>query len=246
MCGLCAIHLSAQDTPPPMRTGNGSELELKNLSWPRDNQLPTTTPNTGFIQKQLDDYLEPVSLQALRPSPLFPENPSEFMMKVILLHVAKDSIAGLHDEMIARMNKMFLTENLLAPISTRDYSPAFPWTMGASRGFSGGTGIAYVGVIDPMEIYRNWKRRKREMRTQIVLMTLFGDDARLLTKAETDSMRREEERIRNLPVKPVENPTSITTLLQNDTVVAPAKPKFTAPLFGKERPTLPADSLSAR
>ncbi len=196
MCGLCAMCMLAQEqgTPPPMRTGNGSELELNNLSWPRENQLPTVVPNTGFVQKRLTDYLEPVSVQALRPSALFPENPSEFMMRVILLHAVKDSIVGLHDETIAHMNKMFLTENLLAPISTRDYKPSFPWMMGASRGLSGGAGIAYVGVIDPVEIYRNWQRRKRAMRTQIVLMTLFGDDSRLLTKSETDSIRREEER----------------------------------------------------
>ncbi len=246
VCGLCAILLSAQgqNTPPPMRTGNGSELEMNNLSWPREGQLPTEIPNTQLIQKRLEDYLEPLSLQAMRPSPLFPENPSEFMMKVILLHAVKDSIAGLHDETIARMNKMFLTENLLAPISTREYTPTYPWMTGTARGFSGSTGIVFVGLLDPVEIYRNWQRHKRAMRTQIILMTLFGDDTRLLTKAETDSIKREEEHRHNIPVQKVSSSTPITTLLQNDTIVAPSKPKFTAPLFGKERPTIPSDSLS--
>ncbi len=144
------------------------------------------------------------------------------------------------------MNKIFLTNNLLAPISTQEYTPTYPWMMGAARGFSGSTGIAFVGLLDPVEIYRNWQRRKREMRTQIVLMALFGEDSRLLTKAETDSIKRAQEHRHNIPIQKVDNPTSITTLLQNDTVTAPSQPKFTAPLFGKERPIISTDSLSVQ
>ena len=37
----------------------------------------------------------------------------------------------------------------------------------------------------------------------------------------------------------------ISTLLKNDTIVEPSKPKFTAPLFGKERPQMAIDTISA-
>ena len=39
--------------------------------------------------------------------------------------------------------------------------------------------------------------------------------------------------------------TALDTLLKNDTIVEPSKPKFTAPLFGKERPQMAIDTISA-
>ena len=172
-----------------MRPGNGSELEIKGgeQSWPRTEQFPTSTPNDRFIQRRLDDHLEKASLQVMKPSTLFPENPSEFMLNVILLHAAKDSIASLHDETIARMVDMFLTRNLLRPLSDDRPDPVNNFMMGAPNTIPLSAGIAYVGIIDPVELYREWKRKKRALRTKMVLMTLFGDDNRLLTKQETDS-----------------------------------------------------------
>lgn len=220
-----------------MRPGNGSELEIKGgeQSWPRTEQFPTSTPNDRFIQRRLDDHLEKASLQVMKPSTLFPENPSEFMLNVILLHAAKDSIASLHDETIARMVDMFLTRNLLRPLSDDRPDPVNNFMMGAPNTMPLGAGIAYVGIIDPVELYREWKRKKRALRTKMVLMTLFGDDNRLLTKQETDSIKQNLERKRNAPVSRIDNPVLISTLLANDTIVAPSKPKFTAPLWGKER-----------
>ena len=201
--------------PPPMRPGNGSELEIKGgeLSWPRTEQMPTSTPKDQFIQRRLDDHLEKASLQVMKPSTLFPENPSEFMMNVILLHAVKDSIASLHDETIARMGEMFLMRNLLRPLSDDRPDPVNNFMMGAPNTMPFGLGIAYVGIIDPVELYREWKRKKRALRTKMVLMTLFGDDNRLLTKQETDSIKLSIEKKRNAPVSRIANPVLISTLL---------------------------------
>lgn len=259
MCGMfiSATYILSADspTPPPMRPGNGSELEIKGgeLSWPRTEQLPTSTPNDRFIQKRLDDHLESASLQIMKPSTLFPENPSEFILNVILLHAVKDSIASQYDEKIARMVDMFLVRNLLQPISDDRPAPVNGFTMGMPNTMSTSVGIAYVGVIDPVELYREWQRKKRALRTKMVLMTLFGDTTRLLTKHETDSIKQSLDKKRNAPVSRIANPVLISTLLANDTIVAPSKPKFTAPLWGKERPKFnleptfsPADSIPAR
>lgn len=259
VCGVllfATCTLSAESpAPPPMRPGNGSELEIKGgeLSWPRTEQMPTSTPNDRFIQKRLDEHLESASLQIMKPSTLFPENPSEFMLNVILLHAVKDSIASLYDETIARMVDMFLVRNLLQPISDDRPAPVNSFTMGAPNTMPIGAGIAYVGIIDPVELYREWQRKKRALRTQMVLMTLFGDDNRLLTKQETDSIEQSLDKKRNAPVSRIANPILISTLLANDTVVAPSKPKFTAPLWGKERPKFnlkptfsPTDSIPSR
>lgn len=116
--------------------------------------------------------------------------------------------------------------------------------MGAPNTMPFGAGIAYVGIIDPVELYREWKRKKRALRTKMVLMTLFGDDNRLLTKQETDSIKLSIEKKRNAPVSRIANPVLISTLLENDTIVAPSKPKFRAPLWGKERPEIPLDTLA--
>lgn len=233
-------------TPPPMRPGNGSELEIKGgeLSWPRTEQMPTSTPKDQFIQHRLDDHLEKASLQVMKPSTLFPENPSEFMMNVILLHAVKDSIASLQDETIARMGEMFLMRNLLRPLSDDRPDPVNNFMMGAPNTMPFGLGIAYVGIIDPVELYREWKRKKRALRTKMVLMTLFGDDNRLLTKQETDSIKLSIEKKRNAPVSRIANPVLISTLLENDTIVAPSKPKFRAPLWGTKRPEIPLDTLA--
>lgn len=241
---LCGLFLTAvgtvcaQSAPPPMRPGNGSELEIKGgeQSWPRTEQMPTSTPNDHFIQRRLDDHLEKASIQVMKPSTLFPENPSEFMLNVILLHAVKDSIASLHDETIARMVDHFLVRNLLRPLSDDRPGPVNNFMMGAPNTMPFGASIAYVGIIDPVELYREWKRKKRALRTKMVLMTLFGDDNRLLTKQETDSIKQNLEKKRNAPVSRIDNPILISTLLANDTIVAPSKPKFTAPLWGKERP----------
>lgn len=221
-----------------MRPGNGSELEIKGgeQSWPRTEQMPTSTPNDHFIQRRLDDHLEKASIQVMKPSTLFPENPSEFMLNVILLHAVKDSIASLHDETIARMVDHFLVRNLLRPLSDDRPGPVNNFMMGAPNTMPFGASIAYVGIIDPVELYREWKRKKRALRTKMVLMTLFGDDNRLLTKQETDSIKQDLEKKRNAPVSRIDNPVLISALLANDTIVAPSKPKFTAPLWGKERP----------
>ena len=247
--------LADSPAPPPMRPGNGSELEIKGgeLSWPRTEQMPTSVPNDRFVQKRLDEHLESASLQIMKPSTLFPENPSEFMLNVILLHAVKDSIASLYDETIARMVDMFLVRNLLQPISDDRPAPVNGFTMGMPNTMSTSVGIAYVGVIDPVELYREWQRKKRAMRTQMVLATLFGDDNRLLTKHETDSIEQSLEQKRKAPTSRIANPILISTLLANDTIDAPSKPKFTAPLWGKERPKFPlvpaipsADSIPAR
>ena len=223
------------------------------MSWPRTEQMPTSVPNDRFVQKRLDEHLESASLQIMKPSTLFPENPSEFMMNVILLHAVKDSIASLYDETIARMVDMFLVRNLLQPISDDRPAPVNGFTMGMPNTMSTSVGIAYVGVIDPVELYREWQRKKRAMRTQMVLATLFGDDNRLLTKHETDSIEQSLEQKRKAPTSRIANPILISTLLANDTIDAPSKPKFTAPLWGKERPKFPlvpaipsADSIPAR
>jgi len=79
----------------------------------------------------------------------------------------------------------------------------------------------------------------------MVLMTLFGNTTRPLTKHETDSIKRSIEWKRNVPVSTIANPVQISTLLKNDTIVEPSKPKFTAPLFGKERPQTAIDTISA-
>ena len=258
-CGLLATAASTlladSPAPPPMRPGNGSELEIKGgeLSWPRTEQMPTSVPNERFVQKRLDEHLESASLQIMKPSTLFPENPSEFMLNVILLHAVKDSIASLYDETIARMVDKFLVRNLLQPISDDRLDPVNNFTMGAPNTMSTGVRVAYIGVIDPVELYRNWQRKKRAMRTQMVLMTLFGDDNRLLTKHETDSIEQSLEQKRKAPTSRIANPILISTLLANDTIDAPSKPKFTAPLWGKERPKFPlvpaipsSDSVPAR
>ncbi len=236
-CGMSIASLSAQ-TPPPMQTGNGSDLELANPTWPRDNQLPTTISDTHFMQKKLTDRLEEASLQVMRPSTMFPENPSEFMLNVILLHTVKNSIAGLQDETIARMVSNLFPSDFLKSLSHTQPTPVVPWTMGIP-GSTASSGIVFTGLFDPVEIYRNWKRHKQNMRTQLVLATLFGDDERLLSKNETDSIARALDEKRNAPTGAVAHPTPTSTLLQNDTIVAPSKPKFTAPLFGKERPQQP-------
>ena len=59
-CGLsffCHTAYAQSSTPPPMRPGNGSELEIKGgeLSWPRTEQLPSSTPNDRFMQKKLNE-----------------------------------------------------------------------------------------------------------------------------------------------------------------------------------------------
>ncbi len=258
-CGLLATAASTlladSPAPPPMRPGNGSELEIKGgeSSWPRTEQMPTSVPNERFVQKRLDEHLESASLQIMKPSTLFPENPSEFMLNVILLHAVKDSIASLYDETIARMVDKFLVRNLLQPISDDRLDPVNNFTMGAPNTMPIGVRVAYVGVIDPVELYREWQRKKRALRTKMVLMTLFGDTTRLLTKHETDSIKQSLDKKRNAPVSRIANPVLISTLLANDTIVAPSKPKFTAPLWGKERPKFPlepailsADSIPAR
>ena len=188
-CGLsffCHTAYAQSSTPPPMRPGNGSELEIKGgeLSWPRTEQLPSSTPNDRFMQKKLNEHLESASLNIMRPSTMFPTMPF-------------------------------------------------------------GIGVSYVGLLDPVEIYRNWQRKKRALRTKMVLMTLFGNTTRPLTKHETDSIKRSIEWKRNVPVSTIANPVQISTLLKNDTIVEPSKPKFTAPLFGKERPQMAIDTISA-
>ena len=249
-CGLsffCHTAYAQSSTPPPMRSGNGSELEIKGgeLSWPRTEQLPSSTPNDRFMQKKLNEHLESASLNIMRPSTMFPENPSEFMLNVILLHAVKDSIASLHDETIARMVDMFVLRNLLRPLSNDKPAPVNSWSMSAPNTMPFGMGVSYVGLLDPVEIYRNWQRKKRALRTKMVLMTLFGNTTRPLTKHETDSIKRSIEWKRNVPVSTIANPVQISTLLKNDTIVEPSKPKFTAPLFGKERPQTAIDTISA-
>lgn len=235
-----------------MRPGNGSELEIKGgeQSWPRTEQMPTSITNDRFIQRRLDEHLEKASLQVMKPSTLFPENPSEFMLNVILLHAVKDSIASLHDETIARMVDHFLVRNLLRPLSDDRPAPVNNFTMGMPNTMPIGAGIAYIGIVDPVELYREWKRKKQALRTKMVLMTLFGDDDRLLTKQETDSIEQSLAKKRKAPTSRIANPILISTLLANDTIVAPSKPKFTAPLWGKERPkfkfdmpALPGDTI---
>lgn len=230
-----------------MRPGNGSELEIKGgeLSWPRTEQRPSSTPNDRFLQKKLNEHLESASLNIMRPSTMFPENPSEFMLNVILLHAVKDSIASLHDETIARIVDMFVLRNLLRPLSNDKPDPVNNWSMSAPNTMPFGMGVSYVGLLDPVEIYRNWQRKKRALRTKMVLMTLFGNTTRPLTKHETDSIKRSIEWKRNVPVSTIANPVQISTLLKNDTIVEPSKPKFTAPLFGKERPQTAIDTISA-
>lgn len=172
-CGLsffCHTAYAQSSTPPPMRPGNGSELEIKGgeLSWPRTEQLPSSTPNDRFMQKKLNEHLESASLNIMRPSTMFPENPSEFMLNVILLHAVKDSIASLHDETIARMVDMFVLRNLLRPLSNDKPAPVNSWSMSAPNTMPFGIGVSYVGLLDPVEIYRNWQRKKRALRTKMV------------------------------------------------------------------------------
>ena len=249
-CGLsffCHTAYAQSSSPPPMRPGNGSELEIKGgeLSWPRTEQLPSSTPNDRFMQKKLNEHLESASLNIMRPSTMFPENPSEFMLNVILLHAVKDSIASLHDETIARMVDMFVLRNLLRPLSNDKPAPVNSWSMSAPNTMPFGIGVSYVGLLDPVEIYRNWQRKKRALRTKMVLMTLFGNTTRPLTKHETDSIKRSIEWKRNVPVSTIANPVQISTLLKNDTIVEPSKPKFTAPLIGKERPQNKRDPIAS-
>lgn len=167
------------------------------------------------------------------------------MLNVILLHAVKDSIASLHDETIARMVDMFVLRNLLRPLSNDKPAPVNSWSMSVPNTMPFGIGVSYVGLLDPVEIYRNWQRKKRALRTKMVLMTLFGNTTRPLTKHETDSIKRSIEWKRNVPVSTIANPVQISTLLKNDTIVEPSKPKFTAPLFGKERPQTAIDTISA-
>ena len=187
------------------------------MSWPRTEQLPSSTPNDRFMQKKLNEHLESASLNIMRPSTMFPENPSEFMLNVILLHAVKDSIASLHDETIARMVNMFVLRNLLRPLSNDKPAPVNSWSMSAPNTMPFGMGVSYVGLLDPVEIYRNWQRKKRALRTKMVLMTLFGNTTRPLTKHETDSIKRSIEWKRNVPVSTIANPVQISTLLKNDT-----------------------------
>ena len=63
--------------------------------------------------------------------------------------------------------------------------------------------------------------------------TLQQHEKFMWMKAE---MEKNLEKKRNAPVSRIANPVLISTLLANDTIVAPSKPKFTAPLWGKERP----------
>lgn len=164
--------------------------------------------------EKLNEHLESASLNIMRPSTMFPENPSEFMLNVILLHAVKDSIASLHDETIARMVDMFVLRNLLRPLSNDKPAPVNSWSMSAPNTMPFGMGVSYVGLLDPVEIYRNWQRKKRALRTKMVLMTLFGNTTRPLTKHETDSIKRSIEWKRNVPVSTIANPVQISTLLK--------------------------------
>ena len=71
------------------------------------------------------------------------------------------------------MGEMFLMRNLLRPLSDDRPDPVNNFMMGAPNTMPFGLGIAYVGIIDPVELYREWKRKKQALRTKMVLMTLF-------------------------------------------------------------------------
>lgn len=172
--------------------------------------------------------------------------------KSIGIHVKRNFTARSerqHSQPSRRNNRamvdMFVLRNLLQPLSNDKPDPVNSWSMSAPNTMPFGMGVSYVGLLDPVEIYRNWQRKKRALRTKMVLMTLFGNTTRPLTKHETDSIKRSIEWKRNVPVSTIANPVQISTLLKNDTIVEPSKPKFTAPLFGKERPQMAIDTISA-
>ena len=77
-----------------MRPGNGSELEIKgvNCRGPAPNRCLPLPPKTNSYNVGSTTIWKRLRLQVMKPSTLFPENPSEFMMNVILLHAVKDSI----------------------------------------------------------------------------------------------------------------------------------------------------------
>ena len=159
LCWTCAktfishTTYTQSSTPPPMRPGNGSELEIKGgeLSWHRTEQLPSSSPNDRFMQKMQNEHLESASLNIMRPAIMFPENPSEFMLNVILLHAVKDSIASLHDETIARMVDMFVLRNLLRPLSKDKPAHVNSRSKSAPNTMPFGIGNSYVELLDSEE-----------------------------------------------------------------------------------------------
>ncbi|MCU6768027.1 hypothetical protein OCV73_03565 [Barnesiella propionica] len=130
----------------------------------------------------LKEYIKPaVTTNILLPS-MFPANPSFLMRRVMIRHMASDSVAGANDKYIKIYMENFYKNLLKGGSLSFQYVPPVEYSLSRFGGpLSVGAGCAFVGVIDPVEMYRMYKKRRREKKTQEVLFHLkdardFADD----------------------------------------------------------------------
>lgn len=121
----------------------------------------------------------------------FPEQPSEFFLHVLLLHLSNIDIPGLDAE-LARHRLMLdnFNRNLYEGGGyTIPYVPAIvsDVTTIAHSFAAGGGMVVYNGYLDPLEAYRRWVQERRLLRARAIVRQL--EDGTLPTKEELKSKK---------------------------------------------------------
>ena len=118
-----------------------------------------------------------------------PEQPSEFFLHVLLLHLSKTKIPELEAEMVVykTMIKNFNHNLYKGGGYSVPYVPAIvsDVTSVGSSFATGGSGVVVSGCLDPIEAYRRWVQERRLLRARTIIRYL--EEESLPTKEELKS-----------------------------------------------------------
>ena len=118
-----------------------------------------------------------------------PEQPSEFFLHVLLLHLSKTKIPELEAEMVVYKTMIKNFNHNLYKVGgySVPYVPAIvsDVTSVGSSFATGGSGVVVSGCLDPIEAYRRWVQERRLLRARTIIRYL--EEESLPTKEELKS-----------------------------------------------------------
>lgn len=210
--------------PPEERKFSTQALDQGfEIVFPGEQTFPAKTPFRQPESSKLKEFIvSPQFGKSTNPLVNPPKDPSEFMLRVMLLHLAKDTIFRETDMRIAiYMNNFY--RNLYHGSISQKYEPSILWdTSRFSTGSPASAGVVFRGNLDLLELYYAYQRRKRDAKTRKVLYETFGADQDLLTKEETDARQKALASAQSkLTDRPEEN--SARDILERDTILAREK-----------------------
>ena len=118
-----------------------------------------------------------------------PEQPSEFFLHVLLLHLSKAKIPELEAEMAVYKTMIKNFNHNLYKVGgySVPYVPAIvsDVTSVGSSFATGGSGVVVSGCLDPIEAYRRWMQERRLLRARTIIRYL--EEESLPTKEDLKS-----------------------------------------------------------